>query len=156
MTQRRRKGIEEMFTDEDRKVYEADNVLARLFRVISRDLNVDVQHFYGLMNHWLNDPRNGIGKFPKDRSTARGNLTKEILRPNMTWDVFIKALRWLKVVRVEFCVKITRESEGRTKTTQHAIDIVDLPGHYDQIRSRHKSDDNWSDEDYEVDGPTEN
>jgi hypothetical protein len=52
-------------------------------------------------------------------SSARGNLSKELLKPSMTWGVFEKAIRFLNPMRV----RLTLEFEWRTglKTEYSAI-----------------------------------
>ncbi|MBN22751.1 MAG: hypothetical protein CL678_15810 [Bdellovibrionaceae bacterium] len=81
----------------------ARDPLAKLFRVILRDINIGVKQWGQLMELYLDNPRHRIPKNGKDRSSARGNLNKELRRSYMTWKVFMKGLSFLNIkhVRIE-------------------------------------------------------
>lgn len=74
------------------------------------------------MLRYLKDPRNRIPQNARDLSSARGNLSKELLRPTMTWGVFEKALRFLNPLRV----KMTLEFEWRTGLKTEYSTIIHL------------------------------
>lgn len=57
------------------------------------------------MKVFLEDPRNGIPNNERERSSARGNITKEFSRGNMSWKVFCKGIRFLQIVKFEFVIK---------------------------------------------------
>lgn len=59
-----------------------------------------------LLLAYLKDPRNGIPQNSKSLSSERGNLTKEIIKPEMSWKVFVKGLRLLQVTKIEFDFKV--------------------------------------------------
>jgi hypothetical protein len=104
----------------DKGASEASGVLSKLWRGILVDLDVTHYTWGSLMLRYLNDPRNGIPRDVKDKSSARGNLNKELKRPRMTWKVFLKGLRFLGPVRIEFVVKLTWKT--RT-TTVHRLQL---------------------------------
>lgn len=87
--------LHKFFTSPDKQAKQAKGVLSRLFRLILRDLDVNWSFFNKLMKRYLDDPRNGVANNSKDRSSHRGNLTKELRRPKMTWNVFMKGIRFL-------------------------------------------------------------
>ena len=63
-----------------------------------------------LINKYLNDPRNGINIQDRDtKSSARGNITKELTRPEITWKVFCKGLRVINACKMELSIKLHLE-----------------------------------------------
>lgn len=55
-----------------------------------------------LMDNYLSDARNSIPQNIRERSSARGNLQKEILNnKGMSWRVFIKAMRFLGALKFD-------------------------------------------------------
>ena len=104
---------QDLLNDPDKRVREARGVLSVLWRQLLMVLNIDGWRWDKLMRKYLADPRNGIQNNSRDRSSARGNLNKELKRDDMTWRVFLKALTFLDPCRVVFTVKITFH-DGRT------------------------------------------
>ena len=102
----REKNHERVLKDSGKMVSEAHGPLAALFRKILRDQGVSVYRWNMLINDYLNDPRNGIPKNGKDRSSTRGSLQKELFRPSMTFKVFRKALLLLAPEEIELIVKL--------------------------------------------------
>lgn len=94
-----------------------DIVLANLWQKIASDDPVNGGMSFNRWSKWmesyLDDPRNGIKNNTKDRASARGNLTKEILKDKMTWKVFCKALRFINVIKF----RITIEPQWANGTT---------------------------------------
>lgn len=106
---------QDLLNDPDKRVREARGVLTVLWRQLLFVLSIDGWRWDKLMRKYLADPRNGIQNNSRDRSSARGNLNKELKKDDMSWRVFLKALRFLDTVRVVFTVKITIQ-DGRTFT----------------------------------------
>jgi hypothetical protein len=104
----------------------ANGVLSRLWRQMLLDLNIGPARYGDLMRDFVTDIRNGIAPTRKDQTSARGNITKEFARPQMTWKVFMKALRFLQVVKVEFAIKCHYAS-GRTTTHGTTVDFGSRP-----------------------------
>lgn len=87
------------------------------FNVLEKRTRVNLDHYpdqrtflerwNALVVHYLNDPVNSIPQNKEALSAARGNLTKEILKPSMTWKVWVKALRLMQVVKIDFHFKFT-------------------------------------------------
>lgn len=98
---------QDLLNDPDKGVREARGVLSVLWRQLLVVREIDGWRWDRLMKNFLADPRNGIQNNSRDRSSARGNLNKELKRDDMTWRVFLKALNFLDPVRVVFTVKIT-------------------------------------------------
>lgn len=102
------------------------SVLAKLFRQIiystgiaSPNLNsngkgddsfVISSRWTKLMDDFLDDSRNSIPQNMKERSSARGNLQKEITgNKGMSWKVFCKALRFLGIVKFDIIINVKFE-----------------------------------------------
>ena len=112
-----------------------DSILANLFQQILRVCKIETIAFNALMNDYLNDIRNNIPQNVKEKSSARGNLRKALLRQTMTWKVFCQGLRFLKFKR--FSITITLY-HANGKVTHHVQNI--------QLSDLNLSDD--------VEGPT--
>jgi hypothetical protein len=104
---------QDLFNDPHKSVTEARGILSALWRQLLVVLGIDSWRWDKLMRKYLADPRNGIQNNSRDRSSARGNLNKELKRDDMTWRVFLKAMSFLDPVRVVFTIRITIQ-DGRT------------------------------------------
>ena len=87
------------------KTYGNNGVLSRLWRKMLQDLDVGPNKFGALLHAYIQDPQNHVPSNRKDQISARGNLTKELARPQMTWKVFCKALRFLNIVKIKFVIE---------------------------------------------------
>lgn len=117
---RENKEVERMLSSNTKLVEEATGALSRLFRQILLDVNMGKMLWSSLMDRYLKDPRNRINQTPKDISSTRGNLAKELVRPDMTWKVFNKAVRFLNPRSVKVSVTIEWH---RGRTTVHEVPI---------------------------------
>ena len=86
------KRSEKILQDPLKKVSEVTNSLAALFRIILMDKEIKIPEWNKLVNAYLDNPQNDVKKNGKDRSSARGNLQKEVFRNSITFKVFRKAL----------------------------------------------------------------
>jgi hypothetical protein len=103
-----------------KKTFGANGVLSRLFRQMLLDLNIGPPQFSILMAQYLADPRNAVPNNKKDQTSMRGNLNKEFSRPQMTWKVFCKALRFLQITKIEFVLQASR---AVGKPTIHSTEV---------------------------------
>lgn len=104
---------QDMLNSDDKRVAEARGHLSKIFRQFLVALDIDGWKWDRYMRIFLTDPRNGIPNNSRDKSSARGNLNKELKRDDMTWRVFLKAMSFLDPVRVTFTVKATFKN-GKT------------------------------------------
>ena len=116
------KDLTRILDSKNKAVDEASGTLSKLFRRIMADQTFNKNVWNRNMLRYLKDPRNRIPQNPRDMSSARGNLSKELLRPTMTWGVFEKALRFLNPLRV----KMTLEFEWRTGLKTEYSTIIHL------------------------------
>lgn len=106
---------DDLLNDPDKRVREARGVLSAIWRQFLALRNIDGFQWDRLMRNYLNDPRNGVRNNSRDRSSARGNINKELLkRDDITWRVFLKALNFLDPVKIVFSVRVTFK-DGKTQ-----------------------------------------
>jgi hypothetical protein len=92
---------------------------AAFYRSILDDINMNPMWWDSLMKDWLSDYRQGAGEEPRKKITSmRGNLMKELGKPEMTWKVFFKGIRFLQPIKVEFALRITWRAKRVTEHVQ--------------------------------------
>ena len=77
--------LNDLLEHENKKIYEAHGVLARLYRQILFETRVTPRHMDRLLQLWVADPRNAIPDDGKSRSTERGNLIRERSEERRVW-----------------------------------------------------------------------
>ena len=82
-----------------------NGILAGLFRTILYDEDITPFKYMDLMSSFIRENQSGIPVNRVDLTSWKGNLTKELSNDRISWKVFCKALRFLRILRVEF--KIT-------------------------------------------------
>lgn len=105
------------------KTQGAGGVLSRLWRQMLKDLGVNIQRWNDLMYNFVTDPRNGYPSNKRDQQSARGNLVKELARDQMTWKVFMKALRFLGVKDVTIAIECNFHN-GRRSVHSTKVDFL--------------------------------
>lgn len=106
----------DILNDSEAAIGQARGMLAKLYRIVLRDLNVNIYDFERYMSSWLDNPINNIPKYGKERSSERGNVIKEVERENMTWRVFIKHIRFMKIKHMHIQISLTGADD---KVTVH-------------------------------------
>lgn len=97
---------------------------AAFYRGILDDINMNHMWWEALMTDWLSDYRKGAGDQPRKKITSmRGNLIKELGKPEMTWKVFYKGIRFLQPIKVELALRIHWRSKNRVTEHTHTIDF---------------------------------
>jgi hypothetical protein len=112
-----RHDILKMLREHDKgvgKTFGMNGTLSRLFRQMLQDLQIGPERFGQLMTDYLRHPRNRISKNRKDITSARGNLGMALAQKTMTWKVFCKGLKFLKIVRIEIGIRAFYESGATT------------------------------------------
>lgn len=113
------KELNQVLNSKGKQAGKATGTLSKLFRQIMDDQKFNMTVWNRNMLRYLKDPRNRIPQNSRDMSSARGNLSKELLRPSMTWGVFEKAIRFLNPYRVR--LKLEFEWKSGIKTEYSAI-----------------------------------
>ncbi len=96
-------------------------VLASLFREIAFGMKIqDLATWNALMTRFIDDPINAVPTGKKDRSSARGNLSKELMKNHLSWNVFCnKAMRFLGLTKFKITITAYREVGKMTIETVH-------------------------------------
>lgn len=100
--------MERLLNDPDKgvdKTYGANGVLSSFWRTILRNLNITGPRFSSLLQDYIMDSRHGVPNNRMDQTSMRGNLTKEFAKPQLTWKVFMKALRFLQIYKIDLTIK---------------------------------------------------
>lgn len=116
------KELKQVLNSKTKLAEKASGVLSKLFRQIMDEQKFNQTIWDRNMLRYLKDPRNRIPQNSRDMSSARGNLSKELLRPTMTWGVFEKAIRFLNPFRVR--LKLEFEWKTGIKTEYSAVIYV--------------------------------
>lgn len=119
------KKRERVLNSPDKQIGQATGLLAAIWRQILRECKVDDEKFDMLMQQWINNPRNRIPNDAKKRSSARGNLAKEMFRDDMTWRVFLKGIRFLNPRSIRFHVTLDWGHRNYT-TVEHRVNVQDI------------------------------
>lgn len=121
------KSLKEIVSDSDKQVTKSRNPLAKLYRKILLERNVNHSSIDHYLNQYLDDPRMGIPRNSKDRSSERGNLLKQLGKSSISWKIFVKGLRLLRPKHIKLIVEFT-DQRGET-----SIHYVDIEGFDDEI-----------------------
>jgi hypothetical protein len=119
------KKVMELLTLPDRGASEPsgpNGILARLFRIILWQLNITPMRFGKYMSDYIHDKRYGIKDTRTAHTMARGNLMKELGKSEMTFKVFMKGLRFIKISRIEFIIK-AHHPNGTTTVHSTEVDL---------------------------------
>lgn len=106
------------------RTFGTNGTLSRLFRQILRDRRIGPEKFGSLMYDYLNDPSNRIANNRKDRTSARGNLGMALTQDKMTWKVFCRGLKFLKIVKIDIAIR-AHYANGQEEIHQTSMVLVD-------------------------------
>ena len=113
---KRKPGMNEILLDDEKRCMDPPGLLgtlAKLFRIMLRDMNVGPQTWGTLMCDFMLDVRNCVPQEGKKRTSTKGNLMKEFARERMSWRTWCKALRFLQFWKIEFSVTAYRRGNPR-------------------------------------------
>lgn len=79
----------------DKRKQRPGDTLSRLFAKISQKVKLDSSKIKENNKRYVNNPANLLVGDSGKRSSAAGNILKELERPTMTWRVFEKLIRWM-------------------------------------------------------------
>jgi hypothetical protein len=113
-----RKKLETIYKSQDYAASQtsgSSGVLSSLFRTIMKELKVGPEKWGFLMRLYVQDPRNGVPDTDADRGSTRGNLSTALSNDYMTWKVFCRGLKFLRIRHVRIALEIyTEEGEKHT------------------------------------------
>jgi hypothetical protein len=84
-------------------------VLSSLFRTIMQKLMVGPEKWGYLMRLYVQDPRNGVPDNDSDRGSTRGNLSTALSNDYMTWKVFVRGLKFLRIMHLRIALELYTE-----------------------------------------------
>lgn len=116
-----RRRIKDLLSHKDRGVGSSSGiagVLSRLFIQILEDLGVNGVRWKYLMDRYVDQEVKHFDN-RRDRTSIRGNMNKEFLRPRMSWKVFCKAMMFLDFVSFE--IQIHAKHRDGTVTVHRTI-----------------------------------
>lgn len=120
-------NVNNIYSPVDKSRMKAKGIVARLWRNICAELSISPDYIFRELRLWINSASSGIPNTGSARSTERGNVIKEITRPQMTLHVLLKVLVAIVGARneVEFSIKFKRKGQREPKTYSVKIDDVE-------------------------------
>lgn len=109
----------QVYKEPEKARNKARGILAKLWLQTMIDLGIKPTKLISLIEKYVDDPSNGVPVNGKNRSTERGNMMKQLTRPDMSWKVFLKAIRVLNPRYVRFEVHLG----WRGQETIHSVKI---------------------------------
>ncbi len=107
------------------------NDLARMLANIKSGISGGEQKIRYYIDEYIGDPINGIPSNRRDKSSARGNIVKELNRDNITWLVFIRAMRVFQITNFKITIEFDSKTPGAPPGTKDVYEtVVDLGGNY--------------------------
>ncbi len=97
----------------------SDSVLSSLFRTILLDLGISAMRFDQMLERYM---IKAMISSSKEVASERGNIKKELLKPQMSWRVFIKGLVFLQIKRFDISVTL-HHVNGHISTHTKAVNI---------------------------------
>lgn len=114
------KTLQELLASEDKKVNAARNPLARLWRLVLYENNIQHGAFDSAINRYLERLQNHVKQTNKEQHREKGNLVKELSNDALTFKNFIKGMQVLNPAKVKLTIDIQWQ---RGRTTRHSVDI---------------------------------
>lgn len=88
--------VHELLNSTTKKLNDTKNPLAYMWRQHACHIRLTADAYHHLMVKWLEDPRNRVPKHGKDRSSRRGNMSKQLTKDKMSIQTFFEAIRFTK------------------------------------------------------------
>lgn len=99
---------------------EAGSILAKLLWEIFFDLEVHGEKFDRMMRNYIEKTRTRDQIHPRERASIRAALSKEFLKPNITWKTLIKGMLFLDIP--EFSIRLALTHVVRASTV-HGLTV---------------------------------
>lgn len=115
------KELKRLLDSPDKKVKEAENALANLFRKIVGDHHISTLKWDFLVTRYLRSSLSRTAKNAKDIGQDKNNLNRALAKNAITYNNFIKAL----MIMGPSTIKITITMDWKNnKTTVNEVEIV--------------------------------
>lgn len=122
------KELRKLLDTPDKRVKEAKNALANLFRRISADLGVGSIKWDQKVMRYLNSPLSRTPKNAKDIGQDKNNLNRALAKDQLTYNNFIKFLMILGPKRIKITISMEWKNE---ETTVHEVAIDNVMAELD-------------------------
>ena len=109
MSGKNQNDLEKVLQLPDKGVYQVQGVggvLAQLVRTIWMDNKMRAGDIEQRIGDFVSKARDGLDSKSMANYFNRSNLRRELCRPSMTWKVFIKALRIMRVTKLEIAIRL--------------------------------------------------
>lgn len=120
--------ITHLFQYDDRQAGRATGILSRIWRIMLSELNINNDNYPMLLSKYLEKRQLDAKKDTRAINTLRGNLNRQFAGPNMSFNVFLRALRVLRVDWLRIDITIGRGN----KRSVHSIEVSDFEGYMSQ------------------------
>lgn len=100
------------------------NTLARLFRKIVAEEEINATQWAALLEAYAHNPVNGIPQNSREVNQAISSLQRNLTHPRMTWGVFRKGLLVLGPKQEDYILEM-RWSKKAEETTTHIVTMRD-------------------------------
>lgn len=120
--------------DPRKGIDKAETIPAKLWCKILDDLNIDIHQLTRYIQRWLDSPENQ-GLDPEKRSSTRGNIIKEMIRPVMTWKVLMKCICVIAPFKVDVIIRLHHDRDSKYVTEhQYTKTITGLRRETDEMQ----------------------
>lgn len=110
-----------LLESKDKKVNEARNALAKIFRTFLQDVHLGPTRWSELANIYYKSRLSSIAKDPKTISQHRNNLGRGLAKASISWKRFMQAVFIARVLRVEITMRFVWPDRFEQEPT-----VVDL------------------------------
>ena len=105
--------------DPRRGISKATNTPAKLWCKILDDLDIEQHKLSRYIQRWLDSPANR-GLDSDKRSSVRGNLSKEMVRSEMTWKVLMKCITVIAPFKIDVTITLHHDRDSKI-LTHHTV-----------------------------------
>lgn len=102
-------------SDPQRGINQVTSIPAKLWCIILADLGIDIHQLCRYIQAWLDSPANQ-NLTPEKRSSTRGNIIKEMIRPEMTWKVLMKCITVIRPFKVDIVIRLHHDRDSKFVT----------------------------------------
>lgn len=102
-----------------------NRILADFYRSILSDLEMEPALYDEYMQRYIT--KSFINPNRKDKASIRAGISKELLKPDMTWKSWVKGMVFLAAVKLEFYVFLQHEN-GKSTSVLETVNLDDIKG----------------------------
>lgn len=129
-------NVQSIYSTVDKNRMKAKGIVARLWRNICAELGISPDFIFRELRLWINSASSGIPNTGSARSTERGNIIKEITRPQMTLHVLMKVLVAVLGAKGEVTFSVTFTRKGKRDPKTYSVKIDDVESYVRNSRKR--------------------